>query len=172
MFRITGRPANQKVFRQIANIPRNIEVGIRSANTLIGRQVQKDIRADMRRPKHGKRYVLREFWRGEKDVVHRASAPGEAPAVFTGSLSASVNYVASSSQLVIGAGNEGGSVPMVKRVRYIDLGGQVGFGRTVNYALKLETVMRRFYLRKNVMFNYRNINNYYSRQIARKMLRI
>lgn len=165
MLTVRGVPGNEKVFRQIAGIPANMARGLKSANLLIGRQVTRDIRKDMQPPKSGRTYIIREFWRGDRLIRHKASAPGEAPAVLSGSLRASVGYIPSSRELEIGAGNKGSGVSVV-------LAGQIGFGRTVDYARKLELRMNRPYLKKNITRNFRNIENYYYRQIARKVFRI
>lgn len=172
MLTVRGVPGNEKVFRQIAGIPANMTRGLKSANLLIGRQVTRDIRKDMQPPKSGRTYIIREFWRGDRLIRHKASAPGEAPAVLSGSLRASVGYIPSSRELEIGSGNKGSGVSVVSKPRYFNLAGQIGFGRTVDYARKLELRMNRPYLKKNITRNFRNIENYYYRQIARKVFRI
>jgi hypothetical protein len=172
MLKVSGLPGNRKVFKQIARLPESMNRGLKKANFLIGKKIQSDIRADMEKPKSGRLYFLSEFWLGGGLVRHRASAVGEAPAKFSGSLQASVNYVPSSSELVIGAGNTGGGVPTVSSPRYVDLGGQIGFGRTVDYAKKLETVKRRPYLKKNIDLNRKNTENYYYSETGRELKKL
>lgn len=164
MFKVTGAPGNAKVFRQIANIPQSMGRGLKKGGILAGKKIQTDIRADMAKKKSGRIYFLREFWLGQGFIKHRASAPGEAPARLTGSLKASVNYVPSATDMVVGAGTTGGGVP-----GQIDLGGQIGFGRVVDYARKLELGMNRPYLKKNIDLNHRNTQNYYIRETRREL---
>lgn len=172
MLLVTPGRSNESVFQSVREINDRMDVALRSASLRIGRQIQQDIRKDMRGKKSGNRYTLKEFWKGDKFITHRASAPGEAPAVLTGSLAASVGYKPSSSELVVGAGNTGGGVPIVKRPKYANLNGQIAFGRTVNYALKLETIMQRPYLSKHIRLNQRNTTNYFYRQIAIRVFRV
>jgi hypothetical protein len=172
MFKVTGAKGNARVFRQIANIPRSMGRGLKNGNIMAGKKIQKDIRADMEKPKSGRVYMLREFWLGRGTIRHRASAPGEAPARLTGSLKASVNYIPSMTEMVIGAGTTGGGVPIVKDPGYpgqVDLGGQIGFGRVVDYARSLELRRRRPYLKKNIAANYGNTKNYYIRETGREL---
>ena len=175
MLRVSGLPGNQKVFRQIAGLPESMNRGLKKANFLIGKKIQSDIRADMASKKHGRIYFLVEFWTGGSIIKHTASAVGEAPARLTGSLKASVNYIPSSAKLEIGAGNTGGGVPIVKDAGYpgqVDLGGQIGFGRTVDYARSLELKRGRPYLKKNIDLNSKNTENYYYSEIGRELKKL
>ena len=171
MLRITAHPRNEKVFQHLRSIPDNMRIALKSANLLIGKHIQRDIRKDMQPPKSGKIYFFAEFWKGKGVVQHQASAPGEAPAVITGSLRASVNYVPSANKFVIGAGTKTSSPQIVGKPRYVNLGGQIGFGKVVNYARKLEEDMNRPYIKSNVELNFRNTRRYYERQIARRVFR-
>jgi hypothetical protein len=175
MFKVTGAPGNAQVFRQIARLPESMRRGLKKANLLIGPAIQKTIRRKMEAKKSGRVYSLVEFWAGNRIIRHRASAPGEAPARLSGSLKASVGYVASMDQLIIGAGNTNGEVGLVKQSGYpgqVDLGGQIGFGRTVDYAARLELIMNRPYLKVSINENRRNTENYYYRETERELKRL
>jgi hypothetical protein len=175
MFRITGRPGNQKVFRQIADIPRSVRRGIKRGGLLAGRSARDEIRRRIEAPKHGRIYHLTAYWAPYKTIRHQASAPGEAPARFSGSLKASVNYLARTDQLVIGAGHTGGAVGLVSDAGHggqLDLNGQIGFGRPVDYARKLETTMNRPYLGVSIQKKQGVMRNYYADRIWKELIRI
>jgi hypothetical protein len=171
MLAIIGKPGNAKTFERIARIPADMARGLKRGSLSAGKSVQKEIRRRMEAPKHGNIYILRDIWTG-RPLRHRASAPGEAPARFSGSLKASVNYIGRSDQLIIGAGTSGNDAGLVHDAGYpsiVDLGGQIGFGRVVDYAEELETIKNRPYLRVSVMDQQRNILTYLFEAGAREL---
>ena len=142
--RIISAPGNQKVFRQIRTIPQRFYNGIREGNFAIGSTLQKDIRRTMTEgKKKGRIYKIR----GRR---HQASAPGEAPAVFTGALRGSVGFVVGTRELK--------------------------FGARAFYAGWLEEgtkkMKKRLYLKNAYFRNRRNAEVYYYKRITTRLLRI
>jgi hypothetical protein len=170
---IKGVPGNQKVFRQIRNIPTSINRGIMSANKLIGLAVTSEAKRTMLNdPKTGKQYFLQDFWT-RTWFLHKASAIGESPAKFSGSLIASLGYVANSSRLTIGAGTVDGNVPIVRELSALGkarMPGQIGFGRVVDYASSLE-LGGRPYLKPSIKKEQKNTENYYRQLISRELIK-
>lgn len=169
MIRIRGAKGNERVFRQIRRIPESFQRGIKRSNMVIGKIIQTEARRTIRDdPKSGRLYILKDLWSG-RDILHRASAPGQSPARFSGSLMASIGYTPSSSRLIIGAGTGGKDVKIVTDTNY---SGQIGFGRIVDYARKLETVMNRPYLKTSIIKKRKDTENYYTREIGRELNKI
>lgn len=67
----------------LTSLPARLRKGLKSVVREYGRQIQDKIRMSMREPKHGRIYHY-----GER--IHRASAPGEAPAILSGTLYRSI----------------------------------------------------------------------------------
>jgi hypothetical protein len=160
--KITGAPGNAKVFQQIKNIPRSFAEGIKKANMFIGKDITKQAKwRIIGGIKSGKFYVLQDIWTS-KYRTHRASAPNESPANFSGSLAASIGYVPSGNELVIGAG---GSSPLVNTKS-----GQIGFGVFVDYAKRLELSGRK-YLKPAIKEKQKDTENYYYQEVSRELLK-
>ena len=171
MLKFSGMPGNRKVFDQISKIPQSMAKGLKRGGLLAGKDIRHEIRRKLAAPKHGRIYILNDIWTG-RPLRHRASAPGEAPARFSGSLKASVNYIARVDELIIGAGTGGKDVGIVYDAGYpsiVDLSGQIGFGRIVDYAAKLELRMNRPYLRVTVLDRQKNTYNYLGRSFLREL---
>ena len=120
-------------------------------------EVGKDIKSEAKRsilepPKTGRLYRLR--LRGVM-VSHRASAPGEAPADFTGDLRKSVDYrVKGSTELRISAGSQ--------KVHYagtLEFGGDNGVSK----------ILPRPYLRPAIVLMDRNINTRIGKFIIKRV---
>ena len=92
-----------KIMKHLASIAKDTKEGIRRANYLIGKELEKNSKLRILKGKKTGRLYLRRQPSG-RIVRHRASAPGEAPANFTGSLRASVSFVVKGQQLIFGAG--------------------------------------------------------------------
>ncbi len=160
---IRSAPGNQKVFNQISNIPRSFREGIKRANLIIGKEItQEAVRTITKDTKTGKGYVLQDKWTGQLRF-HRASAPGQSPANFSGALAASIGYIPSTRELIIGAG---GSAPNVTLAS-----GQIGFADMVDYAAKLELRMKRPYLKPSIVKKQKDTENYYRQEITRLLLK-
>lgn len=160
--RIMGVSENTKVFRQIKDISKSINTGIKKANIYIGKDIVKEARRTIKEDsKTGKYHILRDVWTGQVRI-HRASAPNETPANFSGSLAASIGYVPSNNELIIGAG---GSSPSVNTES-----GQIGFGVFVDYAAKLEKSGRR-YLKPSIQKKQKDTENYYYQETRRELLK-
>ena len=116
-FKIIASPKNAKVFNQIKRAPKSTMRGIRNGFL----ETRKDLVREARRlitepPKTGRIYLQRLKGRL---VRHQASAPGEAPANFTGALRSSVGAeVSSGNQMEFGAGSTS-----VEYARILELGG-------------------------------------------------
>ena len=175
MIEISGIGGNKKTFDRIARMKKSMTLGLKRGALLSGKDIRHEIRRKMAAPKHGNTYILQDIWTG-RSVRHIASALGEAPARFSGSLKQSVNYIAGAGDLVVGAGTDNGGVGIVYDAGYpgrsgdkIDLSGQIGFGGIVDYALKLETVMGRFYLKVTILEPQKNTFNYLGKSFLREL---
>ena len=171
---IRGAPGNRAVFRQIRQISERINRGIADANKKIGVAVSNEAKRTMLYdPKTGKKYIEEDIWTG-KLFLHQASKWGESPAKLSGSLIASTGYVPSAGLLVVGAGTVGGNVPIVKDLSNIakqHMPGQIGFGRIVDYAARLELVMNRPFLKPSIQKFQAQTYNYYAAAVMARLLR-
>jgi len=152
--------ASIKILKQIATIATDTREGIRRANYLIGQELAKD--AQLRILKGRKTGRIYRRRRGSGRIVnHRASAPGEAPANFTGALRASVGFIVKGQQLIFGAGGD------------VEEGRQKG--RPVNYARALELGERkrnlapRPYLKATIDDEEKITRNFYKQYIAKSL---
>lgn len=163
MLRVTGHPGNKAVFKQIERVPVAMKRGLKNANLKIGKVITEEaVRTIKQDPKSGKFQILQDKWTGALRM-HRASAPGESPANFSGALAASIGYVPSSEELKIGAG---GSAPLVTTST-----GQIGFSDIVNYAKSLELKRMRPYLKPSIVKKQKDAERYYYQYITRELLR-
>ena len=89
-FDIVADSNNKEVMITISNITPSTLVGIRKAFYFLGKDLRRTS-SDLilEKPKTGRLYRLK---RNGRIVKHRASAPGEAPANFTGSLRRSIDF--------------------------------------------------------------------------------
>lgn len=104
MIRVKADPLAHRVYFGIDNIKTTHKRAIRNAMFDIGLKNRSDIRNNMKRssPKTGRIYTI-------NGRVHQSSAPGEAPANFTGKLARSVGYtVRGYSEVTFGYGEEYG----------------------------------------------------------------
>lgn len=101
MMKITEGKDNKKNIADFKTHNEKVTSGIRKGLFEVGKQLVKHAKADiMKKPKSGKTYYLRKvvgnknskFLSVGKLQKHIASAPGEAPANFTGNLKNSVNF--------------------------------------------------------------------------------
>lgn len=102
MFKIVEDRNARQVFIQISNLDKTTNEAIRQSFYMIGKDLVSQTREIiMEKPKHGKLYKIK---RSGRLKLHRASAPGEAPANFTGSLRKSIGFdVVGSTKMVFGA---------------------------------------------------------------------
>lgn len=90
MINVKGDKDNFKVNLNIKNIKKATQKGVRAAMFEIGKDLKATAKKSiLKKPKRGRTYLLR---RGGSVVVHRASAPGEPPADFTGALQKSIDF--------------------------------------------------------------------------------
>lgn len=110
---------SKDVFRHVETVlkrlERNVEAEFKKAIAASALMIQNDIKRDMHSAKHGKTYRRGSIGRfkngykvdargrflagGRGNKFHRASAPGESPAVDTGRLVASINHRLSADRL-------------------------------------------------------------------------
>ena len=89
-FKIKMDPDNQRVILGIDKLVASQTRAIRRAFYYIGKDlVHASKKSIMEKPKHGRLYKLK---RNGVTRLHRASAPGEAPANFTGSLKHALDF--------------------------------------------------------------------------------
>lgn len=156
MFNITESPNNEKVIISIKNLPKTQIRWIRKAFYYIGKDLVKDAnKLILQKPKHGKIYLLR---RNGLKRLHRASAPGEAPANFTGSLRQSIDFdVVGANRMQFGVQqqfqNRQGTPDGVKYGKYLELG--------------TRKMAERPFLLPIIKSNYRNIRKHFETQLKR-----
>ena len=159
MIEIISDPGNRRTFLQIENLKELSQEAIRKAFYLIGKELVKDSKAMlMEKPKHGRLYRLRKNGRL---VYHRASAPGEAPANFTGSLKHSLDFTVSGSEKMIFGSrttfpNRQGTPAGVKYGGYLELG--------------TKKIAPRPYLDPSIKKNYGNIQGHFEEQLKKSLL--
>lgn len=101
--KIVGDPLNKLVYKKLKNIDKDYRKGITLAYKDLAVKLKETTKKDFIAPKSGRVYVKRLKGRL---VRHRASAPGEPPAKFTGTLEKSLETKNSGwSQLDYSAGN-------------------------------------------------------------------
>jgi HK97 gp10 family phage protein len=161
MFTLQAGFGNKKIMKQIDNITKNVEKGIRKAHYFIGKDLVKYTRDKMKEEKHGNTYESKEYTKKVKygmtkgvyvnvktTSFYRASAPGEVPLskkpFTTGDLSKSLNFLVRGWQ-------------------------QLEFGANTPYAKALELgtpkMEPRPYLKPAIINNFRNAENYFGTQI-------
>ena len=102
--KIISSPNNKSVFKKLCNIASNFKEGVHEAYIVIGRDLIRTNQKDFRAPKGGRIYNYRLNGR---TIRHRASAPGEPPALLTGKLEKSLSAKTSGfTSLTYSAGNE------------------------------------------------------------------
>lgn len=151
---------NRRTLLQIENLKDLSQEAIRKAFYMIGKDLVDDSRAMiMEKPKHGRLYKLRKNGRL---INHRASAPGEAPANFTGALKHSLDFTVSGSEkMVFGSRttfpNRKGTPAGVNYGGYLELGTR-----------KIEP---RPYLEPAIKKNYGNIQDHFEQQLKKSLLK-
>jgi hypothetical protein len=96
---------NKKILNVISNFSESSRAGMRHGLFEMGSLFREKLRADMLKPKSGNVYFIRRGKRGRR-YRHVASAPGESPAVISGDLRDSVDFlVHSSSEMEFGYKN-------------------------------------------------------------------
>lgn len=176
MIRIIGKDTNEKVKLNIKNIGKATAKGIRAAMFEIGKDLRTTAKKSLLGKKNGRTYLLEK--NGEI-VRHRASAPDEPPAEFTGSLRKAIDFdVVGSDRIEFGVKkNFGGSGRNPRGVTY---GKDLEFGTEkflngVTEVLKsgelrfikagLKGILPRPFLLPAIKKNYRNIETRLNTQI-------
>ena len=158
--KVSFSPGSVKIMKHFASIAKDTKEGIRRANYLIGKELEKNSKLRILKGKKTGRLYLRRQPSG-RIVRHRASAPGEAPANFTGSLRASVSFIVKGQQLIFGAG---GTVLKGRKK-----------GKFVNYARELELGNRarklaaRPYLIAAIKDEEKIVRNFYKQYIKKAL---
>lgn len=156
MFNVYGSPENQKIFIRVKELPKAQTRWIRKAFYFIGKDLVKDSnKLILEKPKHGKLYRIK---RNKITRLHRASAPGEPPANFSGSLRQSIDFdVVGADRMQFGVKekfqNRKGTPGGVKYGKYLELG--------------TNKMDERPYLLPTIKSNYRNIRKHFETQIKR-----
>lgn len=147
MIKVKQDSNNRRVFIQIEKSARVTERALRKSFYYIGKDlVSSASKSILKKPKSGRVYLIR---RGGRLRRHQASAPGEAPANFTGNLRRSLDFIVQGSK-------------------------EMTFGADADYAKFLELGTRKMekrpYLIKSINDNERNITKHFENQI-KKFLR-
>ncbi len=156
---ISGK-GNNKIYNDLKTHDEKVMSGIRKGLFDVGKALIRHSKENIyKKPKGGKYYRLRKikgrvgsrFLSVSKVVTHKASAPGEAPANFTGNLAKGLSYkVRGNTQLIFGN----------KAVSPID-----GFA----YSEHLEVKMNRPYLAPAVKEEEKNVRNYLIKSIRKEL---
>lgn len=109
-FKLIESPNNAKVELSLTKMPQEVKKSIRRGAYITGKQLVNDVRDKMTNsPKSGRTYKISRGRGGrtlKRSRLHRASAPGEYPAVISGDLRGSVDFkVRGAERLEFGAGN-------------------------------------------------------------------
>lgn len=153
--------ASLKRLGKISQIAKNTQQGIRRAHYLIGKELEKDAKLRILKGKKTGR-VYKRLRSSGRVVTHRASAPGESPANFTGALRASVGFVAKGQLLEFGAG---GDITIGRKK-----GAFVGYARTLELGDRRKKIAPRPYLIAAIRNEDKIIRNYYKQYIKKELL--
>lgn len=160
MIEIKQSFGNHKILLGIENIKKATVKGIRAAMYESGKDLNATAKKSiLKKPKHGRVYTLRLAGRR---VRHRSSAPGEAPANFTGSLRKAIDFKLSGVDKiefgVLKTFNSGGKSS-----------GGVNYGKDLEFGTR--EVKARPFLLPAIKSNYRNIevrlNNHIEQNIKK-----
>lgn len=153
-------PESKKIIRQIGKMARDTKEGIRRAHYLIGIELTKDARLRILKGKKTGRIYLRKRGSG-RSVRHRASAPGEAPANFSGALRSSIGFIVQGQQLIFGAGgvSEQGK----------HKGKEVKYARALELGAKQRNLAARPYLTTAIQNEEKIIRNFYRQYIKNEL---
>lgn len=124
MFRIESGEFNLKVALNIKGIKQMTERGVQKAFYKIGSDLRRDARKEIRKKNKSGRLYRRTL--NGRIVLHRASAPGQYPANFTGSLASSIGYnTVGSNRLEFGSKTvftKGGKTKQLNYGKFLELG--------------------------------------------------
>lgn len=168
MFKITGPQTNEKVMLNIKNIGKLTKEGLQKAFYKIGNDLKKDVKKEiMKKPKHGRLYVT-------NGRLHRASAPGEAPANLSGALEKAIDFdVVGNNKLDFGvrANVKYGKDLEIGSKRFISgnfFGGTLEVlptGQTVRLRPGVKPVLPRPYLLPAIKKNFSKMETHFEDQI-------
>jgi len=136
LLRVVPRKGNKKTMLHVKRMPGRVRRGIQNGFQELKKDLKKNAIKSMKKPKHGQTYKVyigksgRKLKRGR---WHKASRPGETPAILSGALSRSLGYL----------------------VKY---GISLSFGADTPYARRheLDPRGRRSYLLRTIAENNRN----------------
>ena len=110
-FRVFANPENNKISIAHAGLANALTTGFRTGAYISGKQLVKDLRDDMAKPKTGRSYRLYVGRTGKtlkQARIQRASSPNETPAIRSGNYRKSIDFlVRGAKQLEFGAGANG-----------------------------------------------------------------
>jgi hypothetical protein len=127
MIRIIPSPRNHQVILQVQGLKDGTKRAIRNTLWLAGKKLVADTKTEInKKPKHGRVYYTGVGIGGtalKKGIrKHIASAPGEAPAVITGTLRKSINFtVHGSSEMEFGVDLSRGDAYYGRYLEYFNL---------------------------------------------------
>ncbi len=149
-----------KTMQNIANMAKDTKKGIRRANYLIGKELVKDAKQKILKGKKTG-IVYRRRRPSGRIVKHRSSAPGEAPANFTGALRASVDFVVRGQVLVFGAGGSA----TTGRLK----GKNVVYAKDLEIGNRRKHLLPRPYLKATIDDEEKIIRNFYNQYIKKQL---
>ena len=167
MFDIKADFKNKEVLIKTKNMADLTMDGVRKGFYELGKLLKKESVALInKKPKSGRLYsIVKNGIR----TIHQASAPGEAPAVITGRLRASVDFeVSGSNTMTFGAKN---SVTMRASTDVVSTGGSTQ--HVIDYPKYLEDgtmkMAARPFLKPAIENNYRNAEVIFEKQIEKSV---
>jgi len=145
---VVSSKCNKDVYEKLDSIAKDYKKGISLAYRDLSNNLKKTTKKDFRAPKSGRVYIKRLNGRL---VRHQASAPGEAPAKFTGTLEKSLETKTSSwQQLDFSAGNNDAFY-----AKFLEFG--------------TSRMAQRPYLIKSINDNERNTETYFKLRIGNEL---
>jgi hypothetical protein len=169
MFQIKADFKNKKVLLKTKKMDQLTIKGIRKGFYDLGRDLKKDaIRLINKKPKSGRIYLIRK---NGVLIPHQASAPGEAPAVITGRLRKSVDFLVSGgNNMIFGARR---SFNMRSQLKGTDFTMKGTRQHVIEYPKYLEDgtnkMKARPYLLPAIKNNYRNARVAFKNQINKSI---
>lgn len=167
MFTLTKNASAIKNSMRIKNLAGAEKQAIRKAFYDLGKILVADTREEInKKPKSGRRYVKYQGVKGrlKKPQYYNASAPGEAPAVVTGTLRKSINFtVSGASEMKFGVDLSRGDASYGKYLEHGNLLAMSGQGS--------KNIKPRPYISAAFAKNKNNIERKFSAEIAQALNR-
>jgi len=169
MFGIKAAYKNKKIFLKAKNITKDTQEGIKHGLYFLGKDlVRNSIELINKKPKTGKIYTI---IKNGVHVMHQSSAAGEAPAVITGRLRASLGFVVNGwRDMEFGAKRNVRMSSKIKGNGFTVTGTRAS---KIDYPADLEDGTKKMkarpFLKPSIKNNYRNAQVHFKTQIENRL---